>query len=164
MEECSVSNLAGQPHPVTLDVSFVIGLCAKEPAKYAKAQIELSHRIADGCTLHAPHLMIMEVTFVLCGKLQAGDLTFAEHASAIANLYSLSKNLTFPSGGDIALLLPAEQIRSGYGCSRSADRFYVALAELLAASGPSELLTFDAGQQKQAAAISSTVTVTLLVA
>ncbi len=157
-----MSDPIGRPHPVTLDASFVIGLCAREPTKYVKAQLELSRRIANGCPLHAPHLMIMETSFVLCGKQQSGELTQDEHAAAVVNLQLLSAAIDFPTGGDAALLTRAEQIRRGYGCSRSADCFYIALAEQMAASGPSELLTFDVGQHRQAAAVSSGIVVTLL--
>lgn len=150
------------PHCVTLDASFVIGLCAKESDKYPAAQAALRQRVATGCTLHAPHLLVMEASFVLCGKLQTGTLTPAEHAIAVANLQSVAALIVFPVGGDAALLSRAEQMRQGYGCSRSADCFYVALAERLAASQSSELMTFDTGQQSQAAAVAPTVVVTLL--
>lgn len=150
------------PHCVTLDASFVIGLCAKEPGKYPKAQAALRQRVASGCTLHAPHLLVMEASYVLCGKLQAGTLTAAEHAAAVVNLQSVTTLITFPVGGDAALMRRAEQMRQGYGCSRSADSFYIALAEHLSASQSSELLTFDAGQQSQAAILAPGVAVTLL--
>ena len=149
------------PHPVILDASFVIGVCAREPKKYALAQAELSMRITDGCPLHAPHLLIMEATYVLCGKQQSGELTQSEHTAAVANLGLLSTTIIFPEKGDMSLLVRAEQLREGYGCSRSADCFYIALAEHLALSGTSELITFDAGQQRQTAA-SPGVVVTLL--
>ncbi len=156
-----MTNLLTAPHPVILDASFVIGICAREPKKYVSAQTELGLRIAKGCPLHAPHLLIMEAAYVLCGKQQSGELTQAEHTAAVANLGLLSTTIVFPKEGDTALLARAEQIRQGYGCSRSADCFYIALAEQLALSGISELITFDAGQEKQAAA-SPGVTVTLL--
>ena len=147
---------------VVLDASFVIGLCAKEPGKYPKAQVALRQRIVAGCTLHAPHLLVMEAAYVLCGKLQAGALTVAEHAAAVANLQSVMTLITFPLGGDAALIRRAEHIRQGYGCSRSADSFYIALADSLAVPNSSELLTFDVGQQSQAAALAPGVGVTLL--
>jgi len=148
------------PRSVTLDASFVIGLCAKEPGKYRKAQTELRQRVSSGCSLFAPHLLVMESAFVLCGKLQNATLT--EHSAALANLHTTLARINFLPGGDGALLARAEQLRQGYGCSRSADGFYIALAEHLATTGASDLLTFDAGQQKQAVAHSPTVTVTLL--
>jgi len=154
---------ASHPPPsVTLDASFVIGLCAKEPGKYGKAQVELRQRVSSGCSLFAPHLLVMEAAFVLCGKLQGGTLTLTEHSAALANLHATLARINFLPNGDGALLARAEQLRQGYGCSRSADGFYIALAESLAATGPSELLTFDVGQQKQAIAHAPTVTVTLL--
>lgn len=161
---CTVSSpvFFGIPHSVTLDASFVIGLCAREPGKYPKAQAALQQRVVDGCSLHAPHLLVMETAYVLCGKQQAAVITPAEYAAAVANLQTVLTIVEFPAGGDVALYARAEQMRQGYGCSRSADGFYIALAENLAASGPSELLTFDAGQQSQAASVAPIVTVTLL--
>lgn len=156
-----MTSLLTGSHPVILDASFVIGICAREPKKYVAAQTELGLRIAGGCPLHAPHLLIMEAAYVLCGRQQSGELTQAEHTAATANLGLLSTTIIFPDNGDITLLARAEQLRQGYGCSRSADCFYIALAEQLALSGTVELITFDAGQQRQAAA-SPGVTVTLL--
>jgi len=153
-------SLGGTPS-VTLDASFVIGLCAKEPGKYPTALAALRQRILAGYTLHAPHLLVMEVVYVLCNKLQSATLTPTEHLTALANLHSLVTMLIFPASGDAVLISRAEQIRQGYGCSRSADSFYIALAELLAIAGPSELLTFDRGQQMHAA-LPPGVTVILL--
>lgn len=157
-----IKALLGHSESVTLDASFVIGLCAKEPGKYPKAQLELQQRIINGCLLYAPHLIVMEATYVLCGKMQNGTRTSAEYSVSLANLQTTLAKVTFSPQGDVALIARAEQIRQGYGCSRSAGSFYLALAESLSATGTSELLTFDAGQHKQAAAVASAVTVTLL--
>ncbi len=153
---------SNQPASVTLDASFVIGLCAKEPSKYAKAQAELRQRVSSGCSFFAPHLLVMESAFVLCGKLQNGTLAVVEHSVALANRHTMLARIIFLPSGDASLLLRAEQLRHSYGCSHSADGFYIALAEHLATIGPSELLTFDTGQQKQAMAHAPTVTTTLL--
>ena len=59
--------------------------------------------------------------------------------------------IAVPNNGDASLLPRAEEIRSGYGCSRSADGLYIALAEELAKSGTAELLTFDKGTVNQVA-------------
>ena len=64
--------------------------------------------------------------------------------------------------GDSSLLTRAEQICQGYGCSRSADTFYIALAEQLAHQGTTELITFDVDQSKMAAAFAPIVSVRLL--
>lgn len=147
---------------VILDASFVSGLCDKEPSKFREAQELLRMRVEAGCTLHAPHLLVMECSYVLCRKLYAGTLTAAEHAAAVANFQSMAQIINFPGGGDAALSDRAELMRSGYGCSRSADSFYIALAESLAAQQISEILTFDIGQQRQATAVAPSVIVTLL--
>ena len=55
-----------------------------------------------------------------------------------------------PPNGDSVLIERAEQISSGYGCSRSADGIYIALAEELTQTRPTVLLTFDKELQKQA--------------
>ena len=64
-----------------------------------------------------------------------------------------------PPNGEASLIHRAEQIGSGYGCSRSADGLYIALAEELTATRPTILLTFDQGLPNQAAANAPTVTV-----
>lgn len=160
-----MSSPSPSAYSVVVDASFVIGLCAKEPTKYVTAHTELQQRIASGCTIHAPHLLVMEVSFVLCGKLQNGVLTAADYTLAVANFQSLLALIAFDPDGDANLFNRAEQIRQGYGCSHSADSFYLALTESLAIislTGDAELLTFDAGQQKQATAAGLSVTVTLL--
>jgi len=55
----------------------------------------------------------------------------------------------------------AEEIRGSYGCSRSADGLYIALAEELATTRPTELVTFDAAMPSHVAATAPTVTVRL---
>ena len=156
-------NAANELRSVVVDASVIIALCAKEPDKYEKTRAALQGHIEDGAALHAPHLVVMETLYVLCSKRQAQVLTDTEHAAAIANFDSALTIISFPSDGDASLIARAERIRQGYGCSRSADSLYIALAEQLAASGPAELLTFDAGQQRQAAENAPSVTVTLLV-
>jgi hypothetical protein len=67
-----------------------------------------------------------------------------------------------PPNGDRALIARAEQLRGSYGCTRSADGIYLALAEELAKAGPAEIVTFDAGLEQQAKQTAPTVQVTLL--
>jgi predicted nucleic acid-binding protein len=137
-------------------------LCSKEPGRWVAAHDALLTRAAHGDTLHAPHAIVTEALFALCRKLADGRLTVLEHDEALDSLCDVLADVTFPPDGDAALISAAERIRDGYGCSRSADSLYIALAEHLAAGGPVELLTFDEGQVHQAAATAPTVTVTLL--
>lgn len=68
-----------------------------------------------------------------------------------------------PPRGDASLITRAEEVRSGYGCSRSADGIYIALAEELARQGPTNLLTFDQDLENQAKQNAPTVSVHLIV-
>ena len=51
---------------------------------------------------------------------------------------------------------------TSYGCSRSADGIYVALAEILAQTMPTVILTFDQNMQNQITRNAPTVTVQVL--
>ena len=155
-------NPASDPHRVVVDASFVVALCAKEPGRFAQALEAVTARTAAGCKLYAPHLLAMEALYALCKKQVAGTLTAAEYPEAVGNLELAWEDIQPPLAGDASLIAAAERIREGYGCSRSADSMYIALAEQLAESGSVELLTFDAAQARQAAAAAPSVTVTLL--
>ena len=67
-----------------------------------------------------------------------------------------------PPGGEGSLVLRAAAVRGTYTCRRSAGGIYVALAEALATSHRTVLLTFDENMAKQAARVSPTITVHLL--
>ena len=106
----------------------------------------------------------MESLYILCQKRQNGMLTETQHGAAIATLQSAMTTIQPPPNGDASLIIRAEVLRGTYGCSHSADSMYLALAEQLTAKGPTEFLTFDAGQKLQAAAAVPAVTVNLLAA
>ena len=106
--------------------------------------------------------MLGEVLYILCGKLQNGLLDATAHQEAIESLRDQMSAILPPPNGEVALVMRAEEIRSGYGCSRSSDGLYIALAEALTSTGPVELLTFDTGIVNQAARNAPTVTVNLL--
>jgi predicted nucleic acid-binding protein len=145
-----------------MDANFLIALCAKEPDKFAKAHAQLSQYVRDGCRFFAPGVLVAEALFVLCRKLMDGSLTPTEHAQAVQSLVVYLGAISPPPHGDAALAARAEQLRGTYGCSRSADGLYLALAEELANAGPAEFVTFDVDLQKQAASHAPTVTVRLL--
>ncbi len=155
-------NQPNNPQFVVIDANVTIGLCANEPGKHAKIVAELQKYLTAGCTLYAPHVLVMETLYVLCNKAQAGTLTAAEHTIAIAEFQQFMLLAQPPPDGDASLIARAEQLRQGYGCSRSADGLYIALAEDLAKRGPTELLTFDVGQSAQAKALAPTISVNLL--
>jgi predicted nucleic acid-binding protein len=150
------------PLAVTLDATFVIAYCAREPSRYAKADAQLKQYAGNGWQFFAPGVLIAEALFVFCRKLAAGQLTTAEHTQAVQSLQTLMRAVLPPPNGDASLIARAEQIRATYGCSRSADGIYLALAEELAKGGTAEIVTFDAGLENQAKKNSPTVSVKLL--
>ena len=72
------------------------------------------------------------------------------------------RSVSPPPGGEASLIPRADQIRSGYGCSRSADALYIASAEELSQTYTTRLLTFDQSVPKQAAQHAPLVRVHLL--
>lgn len=147
---------------VVLDANILIALCAREQDKLANAEAALLAYAAKGWLFYAPGVILGEVPYILCGKLQSGLLDATAHQEAIENLRDQMNAILPPPNGEVALVTRAEEIRSGYGCSRSADGLYLALAEALSQNGPVELLTFDSGILNQAARNAPTVKVNLL--
>jgi predicted nucleic acid-binding protein len=150
------------PSFVTLDASFVVAYCAKEPNRDVKAKAQIVQYANAGKQLYAPGTLVAEVLFAFCRKLAAGDLTPVEHTAALKSFETIMQVVLPPPHGEPALIARADQIRGSYSCSRSADGIYLALAEALAQHGLSELVTFDQGMVNQAAAAAPNVSVTLL--
>ncbi len=151
------------PFCLTIDANVLIALCSKESDKFAIAQRELTQYAQAGYQFYAPGVIIAESLFVLCKKLEDKSLSTSDHAAAVADLCTYMGMILPPPNGDGPLVARAEQIRQGYGCSRSADGLYLALTEELAARGITEILTFDGGMENQAKANAPTVKVRLLV-
>ena len=157
------SNVANTPvGAVVLDANVLIAICAREQDKLLTAETALAAYTANGWLFYAPGVILGEVLYILCGKLQNGLLDATAHQEAIENLQDQMNAILAPPSGEAALIARAEEIRSSYGCSRSADGLYIALAEELAQTGAAELLTFDTGIVNQVARNAPTVTVNLL--
>ncbi len=144
------------------DANVLIGICAREKDKFDQAQDALNDYARGGWLFYAPGVVIGEVLYVLCGKLQNGTLTSIEHQKAIKSFHAQIKAILPPPNGDAALVNKAEELRSGYGCSRSADSIYLALAWELEQSVATELLTFDEDLEKQAVKNAPSLKVNLL--
>ncbi len=157
------SNAAQSTGAVVLDANVLIALCAREQDKFSKAKTTFDDYLVQGWRYHAPAVLLAETLYILCGKLQNGELTPVSHAQAIQLLQRYLLLISPPPSGDFSLAARAEAIRQSYGCSRSADGIYIALAEELARYGPTELLTFDQGMVNQAAKNAPTVKVNLLI-
>ena len=134
----------------------------KKRPQQPQASARLAHYTALGYEFFAPGVLVSETLYVLCKKLEAGTLTLATHAQAITDFHTLLSFIQPPPNGEISLALRAEAIRGNYTCRRSADGFYIALAEELNASRPTVLLTFDEDMAKQAARNAPSVMVELL--
>lgn len=149
------------PGAVVVDANVPIATVANEPGE-PKATAAVNHYLSQGYAFYAPGALLAETLYVLCGKLQTGILTKAEHAQAIQELHLFMRLVKSPPSGEGALLLRAEALRGTYTCRRSTDGIYIALAEALAATYPTVLLTFDERMSKQATSKAPSVTVQLL--
>ncbi len=151
------------PAPAVVpDANILIALCSNEQLTCAVAEAAFEKYVRDGWEFFAPNIIAAEVLYVLCQKLAQGILTETEHEQAVKLFINYMNAVAPPDGGDFSLIKKAEEIRAGYGCSRSSDGFYIALAEELSKTRPTELLTFDKGFINQAAKNAATVTVNLL--
>ncbi len=147
---------------VVIDANIAIAISSKESGREKRATVELQALATAGNLLYAPGVIVAETLFVLCRKHQDGILSAADYTHAIADFEHLLAAVLPPRDGDFALVSRAQHIGSGYGCSRSADGLYIALAEALSVITPTVLLTFDTDLPSQAAANAPTVTVHVL--
>ena len=147
---------------VVPDANVLIGLCARETDKYQTAKTAFGDYIKKGYEFFAPNVIVGEVVFVLCQKFADGSLTQLEYEAAVNELKNYLGFIELTPNGETSLIKRAVEIRDGYGCSRSSDAFYIALAEELAKTYDTELLTFDKGFVNQAAKNAPTVKINLL--
>ncbi len=127
---------------VVIDANILVAICAKEPRE-PTAKAALSDYTAKNWAFYAPGAILTEVLFILCRKLQSGEIDAAKHKKAVEEFNDYMSAILPSPQGDIGFILRNEEIRSGYSCLHSADAFYIALTEELAKSGPAEFLTFD---------------------
>jgi len=144
---------------VVTDANILISVCSKEPTA-ASVKTALENYAKNGWEFFAPNNIVAEVLYILCQKLQNNLLTPKSYDEAIENFQDQMKITQTPD--DTQIIKRAKEIQKGYGCSRSADSIYIALAEDLAKSRIVELLTFDKGMINQAAKTAPTVTVKVL--
>lgn len=96
----------------------------------------------------------------MCQKYQAGTLTDIAYEESVKNFQDQMKAVKTISDAD--LIKRAFEIQQSYGCSRSADGIYIALAEHLAKTHTVEIVTFDGGLVNQAAKNAPSVKVNVL--
>lgn len=146
---------------VVVDASIIVSISSKETATYLAAENAIDVYTKNGWEFFAPNVIVAEVVFALCQKLAAGDLTEAEYDKALESFLDLMKSVS-TIADETDLVKRAVEIRKGYGCSRSSDSLYIALAEDLAKTRTVELLTFDKGMTNQIAKNAPTVTIKVL--
>lgn len=156
-----VSSPTSAPAAV-LDASVVVGLCAREPGKFESARKKLQDYARGGWKIYAPGVLIAEVLFVLCRKLHEGHLTAPQHDRAVRSFVALLRRFSVFEAGDGSLFARATEIAAGYGCARSSDAIYLAMAEQLSLATQAEAATFDDGWRTQATAKSLPMAVDIL--
>ena len=141
------------------DANIIISVCSKEPTAVV-ARSALENYAKNSWEFFAPNVIVAEVLYILCQKFQNGLLTAKAYDEAVENFQDQMKvTQTF---SDAQFIKRAKEIQNGYGCRRSADSIYIALAEDLAKTRTVEILTFDRGMINQAAKNAPTVTVKVL--
>jgi predicted nucleic acid-binding protein len=156
-----------QPTPTTsagavvIDANILVAICAKEPGE-STAKAALADYATKNWVFYAPGAILTEVLFILCCKLQNGEIDAAKHQKAVEDFNDYMSAIAPSPQGDIRFILRNEEIRSGYSCLHSANAFYLALTEDLAQNGPAEFLTFDKRAVNVAKSNAPTVKVNLL--
>ncbi|MGH9799158.1 MAG: type II toxin-antitoxin system VapC family toxin [Blastocatellia bacterium] len=146
---------------MVIDANVLIGICTKE-TKEPTARAALADYITGKWKFYAPNVIVPEFLHIACKKVDEGRLTAAQYETAVEDFNDYMAVILTPPAGDAAFIKRASEIRAGYGCSRTSDAIYLALAEELAQNGSIELLTFDAGMVNQAATNATAVKVNLL--
>jgi predicted nucleic acid-binding protein len=144
-----------------VDARILVAMVSKEIGTYLIAEAAFDNYANNGWEFFAPNVVASEVLFALCQKFAAGILTLTEYEQAIDAFLVLMNNIS-TDNDDKSLVKRAVEIRENYGCSRSSDSLYIALAEDLAKTRKVELLTFDKGMVNQAAKNAPTVLVKIL--
>jgi predicted nucleic acid-binding protein len=147
---------------VVIDANILISICSKEPSE-ATARAALADYTARNWAFYSPSVILSEVLFALCRKLQDGAIDPTAYKKAVEDFkLSFLPAISPPPNGDAALLMRAEEIRSGYSCLHTTDGFYLALTEELVRRGAAEFLTFDKRVVNVAASNAPSVKVNLL--
>ena len=150
------------PSAVVPDANILIALCSKENLTFQSAEKAFEAYSENGWEFFAPNIIVAEVIYVLCQKLSQGVLNDTEYKQAVEIFENQMTAISQPENGDASLIKRAVEIQEGYGCSRASDSLYIALAEELMKTRPTELLTFDKGFVNQTAKNAPLVKVNLL--
>ncbi len=157
-----VMSATNNSRAVVIDANVLIAICAKEKDKHTEAEAALKDYAASGWVFYAPNVIVAEVLYVLCNKLQNGVLSATAYEDAIQDFQDQMTVIFLSPQGETSLITRAKEIQNSYGCSRQSDSIYIALAEELLNLGATELLTFDRDIINQVAKNAPSVKVNLL--
>jgi predicted nucleic acid-binding protein len=149
------------PNTLVVDANILISISSKEALTHIVAENELKTYANNGWEVVAPHIIVAESIFALCQKFTSGILTQVDYEKAIDDLNNYLSAIEMPFS-DAYLMKRAVEIRKNYGCSRSSDGIYLALAEELSKTRTTEILTFDAGFTNQIKNNAPTINLKLL--
>lgn len=149
------------PNAVVIDANVLISICSKEQDTYPIADAAFNSYAQNGWEFYAPNIIVAEVLFALCVKLQSGTLTRAEYDQAIEFFSDFMQVISTPDN-ESAFIKRAVEIRGSYACKRTSDCLYIAFAEELAKTRVSEIVSFDNGIKNQITNHAPTVTLNLL--
>jgi predicted nucleic acid-binding protein len=144
---------------VVIDANILIAICSREENTFKKAKAALDEYAQQGAVFFAPNVLVAEVLFVLCQKAANGILTPTEHLIAVESFQEYLLIILPPPNGESALIDRAEKSRQGFGCSRTSDGLYIALAEELAAAYQVEFLTLDNDLKNQISKVNPQVSI-----
>ena len=154
-------NPVNNPNAAVVDANILVSITAKEGRTHIIAENAFKAYSQNGWIFFAPNVIVAEVLFALCQKRSAGILTEAEYDGAIEAFVDYMTIIS-PPNDEADLVKRAVKIGETYGCSRSSDSLYIALAEDLAKTKTVELFTLDRGMINQAAKNAVAVTVNVL--
>ena len=160
--QCMAILMPNDAPALVIDANVTIAVAAREAGRDALATAEMRRYSSLGYEWFAPGIILGETLYILCQKHQAGFLTAVEYEDAVAEFEILMQSILPPPLGEASLVLSAQAVGAGYGCSRSADGIYIALAQQLAQNRLTVLITFDKALSHQASLQTPGVNVCLL--
>lgn len=149
------------PNDIVVDANVLIAICSKEQDTYPLADAAFDQYAQNGWEFLAPNIVVTEVLFALCVKLQSGAITQAEYDQAIELFRDLMQIITTPDN-EASLIQRAVEIRGSYDCKRTSDGLYIAFAEELGRTRVAAIVTFDKGFKNQIANAMPAVSLNLL--
>lgn len=149
------------PNAVVIDANVLVSICSKEQDTYPIADPAFNAYAQNGWEFFAPSVVIAEVLFALCVKLQSSALSQTEYDQAVDFFGDFMQFISTPDD-EAALIKRAVEIRGSYVCKRTSDSLYIAFAEELAKTRVVEIVTFDDGMKNQIANYAPTVNLNLL--